>query len=41
VLRNVLDRERFIFHPNRKGAERWDDLSVTPTLDRCLPESGS
>ena len=34
LLRKVLDRERFVFYPQRQGAERWYDLGVTPTLDR-------
>ena len=34
LLRKVLDRQRFVFYPMGKGASRWYDLGVTPTLDR-------
>ena len=34
LLRKVLDRERFVFHPMAAGQRRWYDLGVTPTLDR-------
>lgn len=34
LLRKLLDRERFVFYPQGKGAARWYDLGVTPTLDR-------
>ena len=38
LLRKVLDRQRFVFYPKRKGAERWYDLGVTPTLDRFFAD---
>jgi hypothetical protein len=38
LLRKVLDRQRFVFYPKGRGADRWYDLGVTPTptLDRFL-----
>ena len=34
LLRKLLDRERFVFYPQARGAERWYDVGVRPTLDR-------
>lgn len=36
LLRKVLDRERFLFTPQRAGSERWYDVAVRPSLDRFL-----
>ena len=34
LLRKLLDRERFVFYPMGKGATRWYDIGVTPTLEK-------
>ena len=34
LLRKLLDRQRFVFYPQSKGAACWYELGVTPTLDK-------
>jgi hypothetical protein len=33
-LRKLLDRERFVFYPMKKGATRWYEIGVTPSLEK-------